>query len=277
MWRREQAPPASAPDLRSLAFEFSSRGDRVPGRLLLPPSGAGPFPLVLLQHGLGGSKDSPYLDAAAGVWVRGGAAVASIDFPLHGARASRKHAERLGTAGSGPGIALATELMRQAVIDLRRALDAAAQLPELAAERVAYAAFSMGSIIGATFCGVDPRPRAAALALGGAGLAPPELDPARYVGRIAPRPLLLVGATRDQRIPRAATEALFAAAGEPRELLWFDAGHDALPGAALKAIWQFLRGPLGLAPAPGRDGTPRAGGAPARILPARVRPAASRG
>jgi dienelactone hydrolase len=246
LWQRPQAPPASAPDLRAFAFEFSSRGDRVPGRLLLPPRTAGPCPLVLLQHGLGGSKQSPYLDATAPVWVRGGAAVASIDFPLHGARASGKLGDRLASPGVGP--VLAAELMRQAVIDLRRALDAATGLPEVDAGRVAYAGFSLGSIIGATFCGVDPRPRAAALALGGGGLSPAETDPLRHVGRFAPRPLLLVGATRDRTVPRSATEALFAAAGEPKQILWFDAPHDALPGSALKAMWHFLRAPLGLGP-----------------------------
>jgi predicted esterase len=100
------------------------------------------------------------------------------------------------------------------VIDLR-ALDAAAQLGGVDARRVAYAGFSLGAIIGATFCGVDPRPRAAALALAGGGLGPPETDPLRHVGRIAPRPVLLIGATRDQTVPRSATEALFAPPGSP--------------------------------------------------------------
>jgi dienelactone hydrolase len=242
LWQRRQAPPAAAPDLRAIGFEFASRGDRVPGRLWLPPRGAGPFPLVLLQHGLGGSKQAPYLDATAPVWVRGGAAVASIDFPLHGERASAKLSEPLALRGP----ALAAELMRQAVIDLRRALDAAAALPGVDGDRVAYAGFSLGAIVGATFCGVDARPRAAALALGGGGLAPPETDPLRFLPRFAPRPLLLVGATHDRTIPRAATEALFAAAGEPKQLLWFEASHDALPGRALKAMWQFLRAHLEL-------------------------------
>jgi dienelactone hydrolase len=247
LWQRRQAPPAAAPDLRAFGFEYTSRGDRVPGRLLLPPEGPGPFPLVLLQHGLGGSKQSPYLDATAPVWVRGGAAVASIDFPLHGARASGKLSEPLLAPGAGPDArTLATELMRQAVIDLRRAVDAAAGLPEVDAARVAYAGFSLGAIVGATFCGVDPRPRAAALALGGGGLAPAETDPLRHVARIAPRPLLLVGASRDRTIPRAATEALFDAARDPKQLLWFDAAHDALPGQALKAMWHFLRAALAI-------------------------------
>ena len=137
--------------------------------------------------------------------------------------------------------------MRQAVIDLRRALDAAEAFPGVDAGRVGYAGFSLGSIIGATFCGVDARPCAAALALGGGGLGPPETDPLRHLGRFSPRPLLLIGAARDQTIPRSATEALFAAAGEPKQLVWFDGSHHALPGKALKAMWLFLRAPLGLA------------------------------
>jgi fermentation-respiration switch protein FrsA (DUF1100 family) len=61
------------------------------------------------------------------------------------------------------------------------------------------------------------------------------------VGRFAPRPILFVNASRDERVPRAAAEALYAAAGEPKEMLWFDAAHDDLPGRALKAIWLFLQ------------------------------------
>jgi dipeptidyl aminopeptidase/acylaminoacyl peptidase len=85
-WMAATAAPDHAPSLRVQRFEYSSRGDRVPGLLLLP-DGNGPFPLVLLQHGAGGSKHAPYLDAARLPWVRRGAAVASIDFPLHGERA----------------------------------------------------------------------------------------------------------------------------------------------------------------------------------------------
>jgi hypothetical protein len=47
-------------------------------------------------------------------------------------------------------------------------------------------------------------------------------------------------------MPRAATESLFAAAGEPKQLLWFDGGHDGLPGRALKEMWRFLCLHLGL-------------------------------
>jgi fermentation-respiration switch protein FrsA (DUF1100 family) len=247
LWRRPEPAPETHSDLRVEAFEYTSRGDRVPGRLLLPPAGHGPFPLVLLQHGNEGSKDAPYMLPVAAPWVRAGAAVASIDFPLHGERANMKLTELLrGALGveaepTPAGEAVLREFVRQAVIDLQRALDAAQELPGVDARRIAYAGLSLGSMVGAIFCARDPRPCAAALALGGGGFGPPGVDPTHHVGRFAPRPILFVNASRDERVPRAAAEALHAAAGEPKEILWFDAAHDDLPGRALKAMWLFLQ------------------------------------
>jgi dienelactone hydrolase len=206
---------------------------------------------VLLQHGAGGSKDAPYLDAVRLPWVRAGAAVATIDFPLHGERASAKLSERLlallpSQAPAPDGAAgLWTGFVHQAVVDLRRALDALAVHPEVDAARIAYAGLSLGTVVGALFCADEPRVRAAALAVGGGGRGPDALDPARHVGRIAPRPLLFVNALRDATVPRAAAEALHAAAREPKQVLWFDCTHAELPGAALKAMWTFLREHLG--------------------------------
>ncbi len=244
---RETASPE--PALRSFHFEYASRGDRVPGRLLLPAA-AGPAPLVLLQHGAGGHRQVAYLDATAFPWVRAGAAVATIDLPLHGERASSKLTawllESLDGASGPETQELWEEFVRQAVVDLRRALDALEKLPALDARRVVYAAFSLGALVGACFCAVDPRPAAAALALAGGGFGPSALDPARHVGDFAPRPLLLVNARQDERMPRAAAERLFQAAREPKQQLWFDATHDALPGVALKAMWTFLHPRLGL-------------------------------
>ena len=179
--------------------------------------------------------------------------MASIDFPLHGERASAKLSELLisGLAGRGrvlapDALALWGEFARQSVADLSGALDALTTLDAIDSGRLAYAGFSMGAFLGALFCSSDPRPRAAALALGGAGLGPPDLDPAAHVGRFAPRPLLLVNATRDERVSRAAAEALHAAAGEPKQIAWFECGHTDLPGAALKTMWAFLARELGV-------------------------------
>ena len=248
-WLGDESPATDLAGARQQRFELTSRGDRVPGRLLLPAPAGAPHPLVLLQHGLGGSKDAPYVLAAAGPWVRAGAAVAAIDFPLHGERASAKLPPDLlrgfvGIAGAPSTLLLG--LVRQAVTDLRRTLDVLATHPRLDASRVAYAGFSMGAMLGALFCAADARPRAAALALGGGGLGPAEIDPARFIGRFAPRPVLFVNAERDEIIPRAAAETLHQAAGEPKQIVWFDTNHAGLRGVALKAMWSFLRPQLGL-------------------------------
>ena len=56
-----------------------------------------------------------------------------------------------------------------------------------------------------------------------------------------------MNASKDETIPRAATEKLFAAAADPKEILWFDnATHTTLPGVALKAMWQFVAQQIGV-------------------------------
>jgi len=244
----------SAPGLghaRTVTFEFQSGGDRVAGRLLLPADAARPAPLVLVGHGRGGSKDAPYLDSAVGPWVARGAAAAMIDFPLHGSRRSAKLDEHLlrarGGAAGGLEGELHAQLARQAASDLHRAVAVLGAHPAVDAGRLVYAGFSMGTILGVAFCADAPAVRAAALAIGGAGFGPGDTDPARHVGRFAPRPLLFVQAERDETIPRSRAEALHAAAGEPKQVLWFDCTHGELPGRALKAMWTFLAPHLGLA------------------------------
>jgi dienelactone hydrolase len=246
LYVRRVSPPERHPGIRAERFEYTSRGDRVTGHLWRP-RGGGDRPLVLLQH-----PDERSAEDLGAAWVRHGAAVASIDLPLHGRRSDHKLAARLAPnlarTGSAEGDALAVEVARQAVIDLERALDTLVCLDGIDPERIAYAGFRLGAVIGAAFCALDPRPRAAALVCAGAGLSVPGIDPGRYVARLAPRPLLLVHAQRDDDVPREAAEALARAAREPVEQMWFDADPGALPEATA-AIWEFLSGPLG--PAPG--------------------------
>jgi dienelactone hydrolase len=223
----------------------------VPGAILLPPAGSRPFPVALLAHPAASASGSA-LDAVAGPWVRRGAAVACVDLPLHGARASAKLGGLLRAgleAGTGSSLAagILREWSRQAVVDLRRCLDALARVGGLDAGRVAFAGIGLGARVGAALCALDPRPRAAALAFAGAGDGPPELDPARYVGRIAPRPVLFVSATGDAGGARAAEERLHAAAREPREVLWVEAPGELLPARAVEAIGLFLLRHLGAA------------------------------
>ncbi len=254
LWIGEGPTPPAYPELRCIAFELSSRGDRVPGRLLLPERGEGPFPVVLLQHGAGGSSSADYLDATGGPWARRGVAVASIDFPLHGERGDAKLAGPLLQAVAsrrfeGWTARLLRDVFAQAVHDLRRTTDALEAMPWVDASRLAYAAFSLGTLIGASFCAADPRPRAAAFAVGGAGIGPLGAEVTDALAGIAPRPVLFVNTRGDQTFPPESAQAFYDAAAEPKELLWFEGSHRELPGAALKAMWQFLAQAVELDPA----------------------------
>ena len=200
LWARKGVRIAARPGLRPQEIEFSSRGDRVTGRLILPAQGGGPYPLVLVQHALGDSA-AGVLAALGTSWVEAGAAVAAVDFPLHGARADQKLLRILADRRDDPRrAALVAEFAQQAVIDLERALDALCAAEWVDADRIAYVGFGLGAQIGSAFCALDRRPAAAALAPGVGGELASGPEPAHYAGRIAPRPVLRF----DEAVPAAA-------------------------------------------------------------------------
>ena len=53
----------------------------------------------------------------------------------------------------------------------------------------------------------------------------PTFDTAKNVALIAPRPVVIVGAREDERTPAGQTEALYAAAHEPKLLRWTSGRH----------------------------------------------------
>ena len=239
-------------------FEVVSRGDFVPGILYLPcpttdpaaaaAPGAGAAPLVIVQHGLAGSKHSVYLECAAR-WVREGFAVAAIDLPLHGERSSPKLSDRLiqgieriiRDERLDPDThALVDEFARQSTSDLVRTLDALSALESIDSERVGYVGFSLGAVVGTYFLATDPRPKVAVLALAGGRRGPSDLDPAEYVGRGVARPILVVAAEQDQRVSAASSRALFEAARDPKEFLAATGDHGNLSGPTLGRIQEFL-------------------------------------
>lgn len=73
---------------------------------------------------------------------------------------------------------------------------------------------------------IPPAPlRAVAAAVANVIISGPQLDPVRWVPRISPRPFVMVNASGDERLPRKAIDALFAAAREPKEQIWMPGLH----------------------------------------------------
>ena len=65
----------------------------------------------------------------------------------------------------------------------------------------------------------------------------PRLAPEKWAGRIAPRPFIMINARDDERMPRAAVDALYRSAADPKEISWMSGGH-VRPGAPV--IQQLL-------------------------------------
>ena len=211
----------------------SPRGGRVSAYLVVPP-GEGPFPAVVYLHGSGGSR----IDfLAPATWLAGRRAVAlTIDSAF--ARA------RLASFPQGlAGIRKQRDLEVQTIVDLRRAVDLLQSLSYVDGDRLGFVGLSAGARSGAILAGVERRIKAFVLMSGRgvsaetyAAAAPRSLraqvlrllrqtDELRYVARSAPSRLFFQLGRRDEIVPRAALVRLFRAAGRPKQVRWYSAGH----------------------------------------------------
>lgn len=217
-------------------------GQPVPTLLVRPRTGGGPFPCVIFVHGAGQKKE--YIDEIAPRFVEAGFAVVSCDQYSRGER-------RLGDAGPLEELLALRRRLALTVIETQRLIDYLETRPDIAHDRVYLVGASLGAMIGATTAAFDSRIRAVVLTYGGghllslfasqaayealgAWLAPlrylaaylfTPADPVKYVGGIAPRPILFQNGTRDSLVPKASAQALFDAAGEPKEITWYESDH----------------------------------------------------
>lgn len=214
-------------EANAVRLEFSSRGDRVNARLLLPASSSAPCPVVVVVGDAGQDHASPSLDAIS-AWLERGLGVITLDLSLHGERSSAKFSERLfasiatahdSSAGAGTNAqseldpnssALLEEFVLQTVIDLSRLFDAAAHLPQIDSGRIGIAGIGFGGVLAAAFASQDTRAGAVVLAHCGA-VQMPEIDPQIFAATIAETSLLLIEEAQSD-----AGDALFAACSEPK-------------------------------------------------------------
>jgi dienelactone hydrolase len=230
-------------DYTRIDFTYQSMPDMaVPSLLALPIDTPKPYPCIIFLHGIGQSKR--FLDEIAGYYTKSGFAIASFDQYMRGERklASKDPVTQL------LGLRKRTSLN---VIDTRRLVDYLQTREDIAKDRIYLVGASFGAITGCTAVAFEPRIPAAVMTYGGGDLsllldseaARKELgsfrapltslvayitspsDPVKYVGKIAPRPVLFQNGEHDQLIPFAAAKALVDAAGEPKEFTVYDSDH----------------------------------------------------
>ncbi len=212
--------------------------DTVPAVWLTPPSAGGPHTAALLLHGFASSKERMAQSIGRSLLARRVASLA-LDLPFHGDRVSAS-----GGISKNPLVLVGA--WRSAVSEARAAVEWMSTQPGVDDDRLGVLGYSLGGFLALMTAADEPRLRVVALAAAGdlpdqtpyAAMVRKLVNPLDAARRLAGRPLLLVNGRRDTTTRPAQAERLFAAAGEPKELVWYEGGHWP-PAAAIEgaAAW----------------------------------------
>ena len=114
-------------------------------------------------------------------------------------------------------------------------------------KRVALMGASRGAIVASIAGAIEGRFAAVVMAFGGHFDALetshlPAACPANYIGRIAPRPLLMINGVDDSDMIRdRSVEPLFKLARQPKQIIWTPGGHGFMTEEHRAALIQWLR------------------------------------
>jgi len=258
---RLEAPVTEPDGFISQAVRVSTdSGLRVDARVLRPAAQDRPLPVLVL---LGGHRTGR--DAVELVGHPGNAVMVALDYPYHDTRELRSVAS----------FVRAIREVRQALLDTPTAalvvLDWLATQDWADTRRAELVGVSLGVPFVAVAGALDPRFRRVWFIHGGAGnrgwiehnlrdrvpqqwLRPPlawlvhllahgnSFDTARWAAQIAPRPVVVVGARDDERLPAHKVVDLYRAAGQPKELVWTEGGHiDPRRPQLVRALLDIVR------------------------------------
>lgn len=231
-------PNGRAISLTFRADDGPSADAPVPAVLRLP-GGADRVPAALLLHGYASRKED-MADYVGDALLPLGIASLSIDLPLHGERADPFELRSMRNPFD------IASRWRTAIDEAQLALRFLSARAEIDRDRLALVGYSLGSYLSLAVAERDRAPRAVVLAAGGdlpdfpfSALIRAVANPLAGVHALAGRPLLMVHGKRDRTIPPALAERLFAAAGDPKEIQWFEAGHY-LPDEAVRSAARWL-------------------------------------
>lgn len=238
----------------------TASGLRVDARLLRPTMQDGPLPVIVLLGGHRTGRNAVDLVGHPGPFV-----MVALDYPYHG------EIEIRSVASFFRGL----REIQQALLDTPPAvslvLDWLAAQPWADTGRAELVGVSFGAPFVAVAGALDERFRRVWIIHGGAGnrgwiehnlkkrvpqdwLRPAaatlahllaygsSFDTEDWVARIAPRELVVVGAREDERLPPHKVERLYAAARQPKELIWTEGGHiDPRRPELVRALLKLVR------------------------------------
>jgi|GEM_PF-1319729 len=213
------------------------------------PKAEGIYPCVLVMHGLTNNKEIA-LKMFRDKLLKNGAAVLALDAPEHG-----KSQTQSKSYWSKKVIEVA---VREGVRNYRGVLDWLTAREDINPARIGALGYSMGAITGVILGAVDNRVSAFSLCVGGdpflvvAQVQPPAqresvftVCPSLFVSHLAGRPILFQNGKKDVVIVQPAAMLLHNSAQDPKEVAWYNGGHDlpeAIQARAVNWITKKLAG-----------------------------------
>lgn len=216
---------------------WDDRGRMVEALLRVPASASAPRPVILILGGVRtGKRTLDYLGTPDAILL-------ALDYPYRGPKRGLSRWQFLRHVPA----------MRRAMLDTvpaaMLAMDYLWQRPDVDRDRVLLAGGSFGALFAPAVAAAEPRISAVAILFGAGDLrslirahldqSPPTrrllawlgdvivspLEPLKYVGRIAPRPVFMLSGTADATMPVRNSRLLHEAAREPKTVRWIRAGH----------------------------------------------------
>ena len=206
---------------------------------------------VVFLHGGGPQgKDATISIQLSRLMARAGWTVLSIDYLHFGERNTElletySETEKHERLYNQPAAYL--EFVTQTVKDVSRSYDFLVGERGVDPDRVALVGFSRGAQLSMIAGGAEKRLAAVALLHGG------HFDfyedghmaaacPANYIGRIGPRPILMINGENDgDYLPATAVRPLQHLLGEPKRIIWTAAGHGFLSEDDRTTLVDWLR------------------------------------
>jgi dienelactone hydrolase len=233
--------PAVSRGVVERRFDVKSDNRLVPGLLWTPEGADGPRPLVLIGHGGGGDKRTPYVVSLARRLVRHkGWAACAIDGPSHG---DREGATLSTAAPAGEGIRRGfLEDMGAAAAsmtaDWTTTFTALREVEDVGDGPLGYWGLSMGTMFGIPFVAATPEVQVAVLGLMGTFEA--DLPWAAAANNVS-CPVLFLLQVDDELVPPERAFELFRAVGSHDKRLHAHPGlHSAVPLEEIDASEWFL-------------------------------------
>jgi dienelactone hydrolase len=211
------------------------------------PLKPGPRPAVIVLHILGG--DFPLSRLFCNSLAQHGVAAMFLKMPYYGPRRDPKSPVRMVSTDPKATV----EGLTQAVLDIRRGTAWLAAQPEIDAQQLGIFGISLGGITSCLASTAEPRLTNVCMLLAGGDVGQVawetlkvrgidekwlsgggtreqfvelmrEIDPVTYAARAHGKRILMLNATHDEVIPKACTEALWKALGQP-EIQYYSGGH----------------------------------------------------